>query len=126
MSELKLKSGKTFWTNPVFLISLVVLIPAGLGFAMLTGYRNNFYTIESGTTILILLLTMIFLGLIWRNAAVLREREWQRKQSEKKLEELNLRLEKKIMERTRAINANQKKFQSLIEYSNDGFGLLNE
>lgn len=57
------------------LIPAAIFIPMLLGFLRLMGHKAGIFTTEFGVSILVLSIILIFLGIIWYNAALLNKRD---------------------------------------------------
>lgn len=67
------------------LIPAAIIIPALLGFLRLKGHQMGLFTVEFGTTALVLSIMLVFMGIIWYNSLLLINRE---KENEKAQEAL--------------------------------------
>ncbi len=75
------------------LLPYVILVPFTLGFLRYYGEKAGLYNTGFGVSIQVLISTLIFLLLIWREAIVLNNIDKKRKQAEKKMSEYSHEME---------------------------------
>lgn len=64
------------------LIPVAIILPTLLGFLRLGGHWQDMFTVEFGTAILVLSITILFLATIWYNATLLVAREKENEQTQ--------------------------------------------
>jgi PAS domain S-box-containing protein len=113
-------------TSARFMVPAAIILPVVLGYLRLLGDWNGIYSKEFGVAILILSIIIIFLILIWYNAASLNKKDALRTAAEEDLRVLNSSLEQKVEERSREIISNDKRFRAMIENSSEIIALADE
>lgn len=105
------------------LVPVAILVPAVLGLLRLVGHWRNFYSIESGTVLLMLAIIIIFIGVIRYNAVLLNRRDAARRTAEDQLLEMNAELEKRVEQKTKDALASERRYRLLIENNEEGISL---
>ncbi|MEJ0056575.1 MAG: PAS domain S-box protein [Bacteroidota bacterium] len=108
------------------LIPTAILAPIIIGYIELWNQRTSPVSDELGVSLLITGIVLLFFFMILYVALIINKSDMQRKIAEDNLEQLNIDLEQKIIERTKQVYGNERRYRSLIENSAEGISLLDE
>jgi len=107
-------------------IPATILVPVLMGYVRLRLQWQSPISVELGVNFLITCIILLFFVLILYVAFIINKKDQLRLDAEKKLEEINVMLEQKVVQRTEELHTNEKRFSTLIENSLDVLALYNE
>lgn len=102
------------------LLPTVVGVPVLIGYMWLIIYKWHPYSVELGVTLLTTCIIIVFCVIIYRFALALNKTDAAKRQAEKKLIELNRRLEQKVVERTKEAMEHAEKLKEAQEIARMG------
>ncbi len=109
-----------------------VLIPLSMGFGVAIGYTRLFiessfpFPIELGISSLLTFFISLFAIAVVFLAKRLNQQDERRVHAENRLEQINIDLEKQVLERTRKLEINEQRYKAIIDHSIDGLMLTDE
>lgn len=108
------------------LVPAIVLVPVLLGYIRLTMQWRAPISVELGVNMLITGIISLLFILVLYVAMIINKKDQLRKDAEQKLASANSLLERKVLQSTEELHANEKRFSTLIENSLDVIALYNE
>ncbi len=107
-------------------IPATILVPVLMGYIRLRLQWQWPISVELGVNFLITCIILLLFVLVLYVAFIINKKDQLRQDAEKKLEEINVMLEQKVIQSTEELHTNEKRFSTLIENSLDVLALYNE
>jgi PAS domain S-box-containing protein len=108
------------------LIPGVIIIPFLYGFARIYFQLAGYYDTKFGTALAVMAIGITGLIVIFYNATQLNKRDLLKRQAEQDIKQINIELEKKVIQRTEDLNHSEQRFRKILESNYEMISLSDE